>query len=582
MTTSAPGQALLAAGGFRRVRASTRSLLTPRTLVVGGAVLVVGWLAVVPLYYLVVDTFSGPNGFTVDAFARAYGGDSQAGRMMVNSMIFAVGSAALALVLGTVLAYVQVRTDAPFKGLFFAASLVPLIIPAILYSAAWIFLGDPRIGLINTLFLKPVFGSGFFNVFSLYGMIIVQGLHLAPIAFLLMVAAFRAMDPSLEESALVSGARRHIVLRRITVPLLRPAIAAAVLLMFVQSLESFEVPGLLGLQNGIYVFTSRIYFVLRSYPIDYGAAGAYAVGLLAIAVAGVLVSARLGRNRRGFQTITGKAFRPRPVELGKARPFVGAFTVAYFLVTVVLPLAVLIYASLLNFYREPSIAALKSMSFSNYVQVFQNPLALTALKNSVLLGVGAATVVMFLAGISSWVVVRTRAPGRRLLDVLTFTPLTIPGLVLGVALSFVYLRTSLPIYGTLLILLIAYSTRYLPYGMRYASTAMAQTSDELEESAAVCGASWWQTFRRILLPLASSGILAGWVYILVVSFRELSSTILLYSPGKEVLSVLIWEQFENGQFTVLAALGVLMVAILFVLVLVAYRLGASMGLKTND
>jgi iron(III) transport system permease protein len=196
--------------------------------------------------------------------------------------------------------------------------------------------------------------------------------------------------------------------------------------------------------------------------------------------------------------------------------------------------------------------------------------------------VGSATAVMFLAAVVSWVIVRTRAPGRRLLDILAFSPIVIPGLVLGLALAFVYLRSPLPIYGTLWILLISYSTRYLPYGMRYASSAMTQLSAELEESAQVCGASWWQTFRRVLLPLTSGGIVAGWIYILVVSFRELSSSILLYSPGKEVLSVLIWEQFENGKFTLLAAIGVLMVAILVVLVLVAYRIGAGVGLKTDD
>jgi iron(III) transport system permease protein len=222
------------------------------------------------------------------------------------------------------------------------------------------------------------------------------------------------------------------------------------------------------------------------------------------------------------------------------------------------------------------------MTLDNYRTVLHTPIAMTALKNSVILGIGSATAVMFLTAVASWVVVRTRAPGRRVVDLLAFTPLIVPGLVLGLALAFVYLRTSLPIYGTLWILLIAYSTRYLPYGMRYAGTAMAQMSTELEESATVSGASWWQTFRRVLLPLTSSGILAGWIYILVVSFRELSSTILLYSPGKEVLSVLIWEQFENGQFTVLAAVGVLMVAILVLLVMVAYRVGARVGLRTND
>ncbi len=176
---------------------------------------------------------------------------------------------------------------------------------------------DPSSGLLNSLVFKPLFGTSPINIYSVWGMIWVQGLHLAPVAFLLMVAAFRAMDPSLEESAAMSGANRLTVLRRVTVPLLRPAMISAALLMFVQSLESFEVPGLLGLQNGIYVFTSRIYFVLRAYPIDYGAAGAYAIGLLVIAAVGVLVSSWLQRSSRNFQTVTGKAFRPRPVELGR-------------------------------------------------------------------------------------------------------------------------------------------------------------------------------------------------------------------------------------------------------------------------
>lgn len=577
----APRGSVLAGRPARRLAAVARELATPRTLLVGGVLVIVGYLAVVPLVYLLHDTFTGPAGFSLGAFTRAYTANSQAGRMMLNSVEFAVGSGALALALGTLLAYVQVRTDAPLKGLFFAASLVPLIIPGILYAASWIFLADPRIGLINAVLFKPVLGHGLFNTFSMWGMIWVQGLHLAPIAFLLMAAAFRSMDPALEEAALMAGAPRHVLLRRITMPLVRPAIVSAILLMFVQSLESFEVPGLLGLQNGIYVFTSRIYFVLRQFPIDYGAAGAYALGLLAFAIAGVALSGWLSRNARGYQTVTGKAFRPRPMELGRARPVVGGLVVLYFAIAVVLPVAVLVYASLLKFYSAPSLESLRTMSLANYRTVLHTPLAITALRNSVILGIGAATVVMFLTAVASWVVVRTRAMGRRLLDMVAFTPLVVPGLVLGLALSFVYLRTALPIYGTLWILLIAYSTRYLPYGMRYASAAMSQTSGELEESAHVCGASWWQTFRRVLLPLASSGILAGWVYILVVSFRELSSSILLYSPGKEVLSILIWEQFENGQFTTLAAIGVCMVAILVVLVLIAYRFGARFGVDAE-
>lgn len=554
--------------------------LNLKTVVVGAVIICIGYLTVIPLYYIVQGTFRDDSGFTLSAFGRAYGGNSQAGEMLTNSLVFGFGSMLVALVLGTGLAYVQVRTDPPFKALFFAASLVPLIIPAILYAVAWIFLADPKIGLLNTVLLQPLFGHSF-SIYGMAGMIMVQGFHLAPVAFMLMVAAFRVMDPVLEESALMSGARRFVVLRRITLPLMRPALVSAALLMFVQSIESFEVPAVLGLQHGTYVFTSRIYYALKT-ATDYGAAGAYALGLLVIAALGVLASRWLGRNSTSFQTLTGKAFRPRPVELGRWRWAVGGLTIAFFVVTVVVPVGVLVYGSLLQFYQTPSLEALRAMTLDNYKWVLDSPIALTASKNSLLLAIGSATIVMVLTAVAAWFVVKTKAPGRGVLDVLAFSPLVIPGLVLGLALLFVYLRSPLPVYGTLLILLIAYVTRYLPYGMRYASTALSQMSNDLEESAIVCGASWWQTFRRVVLPLASSGVVAGWIYIMVVSVRELSSSILIYSPGKEVLSVLMWEQVQNGQFTGLAAIGVCMIVLLVALVLAAYRLGAGVGVQTDD
>ncbi|GAA0999727.1 iron ABC transporter permease [Acrocarpospora macrocephala] len=552
---------------------------TPKLIIIIAVAGAIGYLALVPLYYLLWGTFFDASGFTLGGFATAYG-DSRIGSLIGNSLWFAAGSAVLSLVVGTSLAYLNVRTDVPFKALFFAASIIPLIIPGILYTISWIFLASPDIGLINKA-LEPVFGPAAVDIFTIWGMIWVEGLHLSPIVFLLMVAAFRSMDPSLEESALMCGASRLQVFRKITVPLTRPAIVAAVLVMAVRSLESFEVPALLGLQNGIYVFTSRIYFVLRSYPPDLAAAGALALGLLVLAVLGVAISNLVGRAGKSFQTVTGKGFRPRPMELGKWRPVMGAAIVCYFLLTVAAPLVVLLYTSLLKFYQAPSMAALRSMSLDNYVELLGLSQAATALRNSLFLGVATATLVMAVMAIAAWITVRSRIPGRQLIDQFAFVPLVIPGLVLGLALSFVYLRSPIPIYGTIFILLIAYVTRYMPYGMRYSVTSMQQIATELEESAQVSGASWWQTFRRVLLPLLAPGLLAGWIYILVVSFRELSSSILLYSPGNEVLSILIFEQYENGQFTVLAALGVVMVLTLVVLVTVAYKLGAKVGLREN-
>jgi iron(III) transport system permease protein len=576
MTRASPAVSAAGAASFPRGR---RWWPTPKLIIIAAVAGAIGYLALVPLYYLLWGTFFDANGFTLDGFASAYG-DERIGGLVANSLWFAGGSAVLALTVGTGLAYLNVRTDVPFKALFFAASIIPLIIPGILYTIAWIFLASPEIGLLNKA-LEPAFGSGAFDVFTVWGMIWVEGLHLSPIVFLLMMAAFRSMDPALEESALMCGATRLQVFRKITLPLTRPAIVAAVLIMTVRSLESFEVPALLGLQNGIYVFTSRIYFVLRTYPPDLAAAGALALGLLVLAMIGVAISDIVGRSGKNFQTVTGKGFRPRPMELGRWRPIMGSAIVLYFLLTVIAPLLVLLYTSLLKFYQAPSRTAFTSMSLDNYVELLHLKQATTALKNSLFLGIASATLVMVVMAIAAWIVVRSRIPGRQLVDQFAFVPLVIPGLVLGLALSFVYLRSPIPIYGTIFILLIAYVTRFMPYGMRYAVTSMHQISSELEESAQVSGASWWQTFRRVLLPLLSPGLLAGWIYILVVSFRELSSSILLYSPGTEVLSILIFEQYENGQFTVLSALGVVMVLALVVLVTVAYKLGARVGLREN-
>ncbi|MGH3750018.1 MAG: ABC transporter permease, partial [Micromonosporaceae bacterium] len=337
----------------------------------------------------------------------------------------------------------------------------------------------------------------------------------------------------------------------------------------------------LGIPNGTWVFTSRIWRVLNEYPADYGQAGAYALSLLALTSIGVFWQSRLSKRGKAFQTVTGKGFRPTPMDLGKYKWPAIVAVLGYFLVAVVLPVLILLYASFQPFYSVPTMDSMKTFTLDNYKYTLTNDQALGAAQNSFVLGIGSATAVMFLMAIVSWLVVRTKLPGRWMIDNLAFLPLAIPGLVLGVALLFVYLRFPLPIYGTMWILFIAYFTRYMPYGMRYASTSMYQISNELEESAQTSGATWWATFRRVNLPLLMPGLVAGWIYIVMVSVRELSSSILLYSPGNEVLSILIWEQWENGQFTELASLGVLMVLALIILVAVAHRLGARVGVKEH-
>jgi iron(III) transport system permease protein len=555
-----------------------RRLVSARNVIVLLVVLVVAYLALVPLAFLLWQTFVQDGHFTIASFREAYASVGL-GEMTLNSFVFAFGSTILAVVLGTGLAHLVVRTDVPFKPLMFAASLVPLIIPGILHTIAWVFLASPEIGVLNQHVIHPLTGHNF-NIFSIPGMILVEGLHLSPLVFLLMVASFRSMDPSLEESAIMSGAPLRTVFFRVTLPLARPALYAAILIMVVRGLESFEVPAVLGLNNHIWVFTSRIWSVLNAVPPDYSTAGAYAMSLLVLTTIGILWHNRLAKRGRSFQTVTGKGFRPRPIPLGAWKWPATALMFAYFVIAVVLPLAILFYASTQLFYSPPTHYTITHPTWDNYRTVWHDPLVRHGFKNSLLLGLGSATVVMLITAVASWIVVRTKMRGRTAIDNLAFLPLVIPGLVLGVAILSIYLRAPwLPVYGTLWILFIAYMTRYMPYGMRYSSTSMFQIGRELEESALMSGAGWFQTFRRIVLPLLVPGFVAGWIYIVVVSVRELGSSVLLYSPGREVLSIAIWEMWRNGQFPELCALGILMVGGLVVLVAVAYKLGAKIGVR---
>jgi iron(III) transport system permease protein len=474
------------------------------------------------------------------------------------------------------------RTNTPCKALFFALSVIPLTIPGILFTVAWILLGSPKIGLIN-LALQRVFGTEavFFNIYSLGGMIWVDGLHYSPIAFLLMTAAFRAMDPALEESAVMSGAGVVQVVARVTLPLVWPAIFATLLILFVRAIESFEVPALLGLPVGIHVFTSAIYQAVHRYPSQVGLASAYAVTLLLITSAGVYFQSRLSSRGSKYATMTGKGFRPRTIDLGRWRYLTTSVFLLYALLIVVLPFAVLLWSSLQRYYSVPSMEALGRLTLDPYRTILCYPSLLRSVWNSLLLAVASATIIMLVTSVICWIVVKTRLPGRWLLDNMASLPMVFPGIVLGLAVMILYLYVPIGVYGTIWILLIAYVTRFMPYGLRYNTTSMLQIHKELEESAAMSGASWLTSFRRIILPLLKPGLIAGWIYIVIVSIRELSSSILLYSPGTEVISILIWELWENGQYVELSALGVMFIIGLFVLVLLAQLAGRRFGIKEH-
>lgn len=527
------------------------------------------YLSLAPIGYLLWHAFAGGSGLTLDHFRDAYAVEGL-GSMAANSLLFAAGASAIAVITGTGLAFAVTRTDLPLRRLVFAGALVPLIVPGVLYTIAWVFLASPRIGALRDVL--P------FDAFGMAGMVLVEGMHLSPLVFLIMAAGFSSMDPSLEEAAVTSGARPLTVLRRVTLPLARPALFASVLVMVVRALEAFEVPALLGIPDGTYVFTSRIFKALDDFPAKLDQAAAYSLPLLAVTTLGVFLYSRLSRRGAPLQTVTGRGgARPRRLELGRWRAPVSAAIGGYLLLACVAPLMVLAYASTQRFYSSPSWHGLSEASPRNYSAMFDQPDTARAVLNSLVLAVGTATAVMAVMTVVAWLLVRGKTRSRWVLDAIVTLPLALPGVVLGAALLFIYLRSPVPVYGTLWILFIAYFTRFMPYGLRYATSVLSQVGIEMEEAARTSGAGWAQTFRRVTVPLVLPGLVAGWIYVVIASMRELSTSVLLTSPGTEVLPVRMFSLYEGGEFTQVAALGVATTVLLTALGALAWRLGSRLG-----
>ena len=554
-------------------------------LVIGVSLLLVAVLALVPFCFMIWQSFltpetvDSPARFTLGNYTTAYTNPETLVTLW-NSLQFAFGGALVAFVIGTALAWMNERTNTPMRRLFYALSIVPLIIPSILFTIAWIMLASPKIGILNMVVVS-LFGleKPPFNIYSMWGMIWVDGLHYSPMAFLMMSAAFRSMDPSLEESAVMSGSGVLGTLRRVTLPLVLPAIFATLLTLFVRAIESFEVPALLGLPAGISVFTSAIYQAIHQFPSQVGLAAAYAALLLLLTSGGIYIQARISSSGNKYSTITGKGFRPRPIDLGPWRYFTAGIFILYFALIVALPFLVLLWSSLQKFYSVPSMEAARRLTLDGYRYVLASDNIRNAAINSVWMSIACATIVMLLTAVVCWIVVKTKIPGRWLLDNLASLPMVFPGLVLGLSIMVFYLTFDVGIYGTFWIILLAYVTRFMPYGLRYNTTSMIQIHKDLEDSASMSGASWFTVFRRVILPLLKPGLVAGWIYVMIVSIRELSSSILLYSPGNEVISIVIWELWENGQYVELSALSVLFMLMLLMLVALAQFVGSRFGVK---
>ncbi len=552
--------------------------LTPTLIVI------VGLLTISPVLMLAVGSFSEGFGtfgnFTVDKYVEAYT-DPELIAVLWNTLIFTLGSAAVATLLALFLSYTNTRTNIPFKFFFGIISIIPMMIPHILFAVSWVLLLNPSNGILNRV-MMDLFGldSAPFNIYSLPGMILVEGLLDLPIAYLIIAPAMSAFDVSLEESSKVCGASALRTLTRVTLPVLRPAIFASVILVIVRCLASFAVPSVIGMPGRIYVLATHIYRIISTgFAADYGKAAAVGMSALAASILLIYLYRYLTSEGGKYVTISGRGFKPALIDLKNSKvPLLGVVGLLSF-VLIVLPVLVLFYTSMLPYVMVPTAKAFSQMGWKNWTDVLRDPISVLALRNSLTLGLVGATLGVILSIFVSYVIVKVRTTASGILESLSFLSFSFPGIVIGVGFMWFFVRT--PLYATVWALLIGYIATYLPYGIRPLSSAFVQIHSHLEESSRVCGANSFTTLRRIVIPLLVPGILAGWILMATMFVRELTLSVVLSRPGSEVLAVQILRFAEDGLWGRLSALGIIMIFLSSFLVIAASVLGRKLAKRDS-
>ncbi len=537
--------------------------------------LIIAILFLIPLLFMlygsIVPTFKSTEytlGFIESAFTN-----SRTPSLLINTLEYGGGGAALGVVLGTMYAWFMERTDVPGKKFLRLLPILPLTLPLLVKGFAWIFLFSPNVGLVN-IWLEQYLGfqSPPFNIFTIWGMIYAWGVGGIPLAYLMIEAAFKSIDPSLEEASRAAGAGTFRTLFRVTLPLVAPAILTAFLLLFIVGVENFDYPFILGERGGIFTFATEVYNLVEIFH-NISLAAAYSIIFLIITL--ILISFYLYSIRRSFRfiTVTGKATHPTIFRLYKWKWIGLAICLATMVFAFILPFGMIVAMSLVSFYTvAPGVNPFAHLTLVNYFKAFQVPAFQLAVFNSFELSFATAILTTLLGTIMAYALVKGKTRGKRILEYLGSLPLAFPGVVYAIGLIWTFLTIPLFsfLYATNWIMLLALIIIWLPYSIRFVSTSLVQISEELEEAASITGSTWLRTFPRITMPLLKGGIVNSFIYVMVNSFRELGAVVLLSNASSILLIVLILNLFEQtaSALPVVAALSTLMTFMLAATIIV--------------
>lgn len=525
-------------------------------------VAVVAGFVLYPIYYLLqasldvgVPDVRPPTAYGLDNYAAL----PNYWELILNTLVVTFLATIMALVFGFLTAWILTRTNVPFQRTLEQLMVVPYYVTPLLGALAWSFLGAPESGFINQLWRHFGGQGAVIDITSPMGIAWVMALFEGSVAFVMIGAVMKSMDPSLEEASQVVGASRWRTMLRVTLPLVAPGVLGAAIFVFAEMLGSFSAALVLGTPARFYVITTAIYQLVSQYPPRIPLAAALGVSLFAVMFL-MLYFYRRVTSRRSYVTISGKAFRPRVMDVGWLRWVLFAVCLAYVLLSVVLPVATLVFASVQKL--AVAFPALDNFTLDNFRTALSLNAVRSAMTNSIILGLLTATIGVALTGLLAWTIQRSRLPGRGVLEYVVMFPQAVPRLVFAFGMMWAWLVFPIPIYGTFWVLLIAYLTVFLPLGVRTISGVIMQLDKSLDECGQVCGASWGYRLRSITIPLLRPGLLAAWLLIFVASVRELGASILLMGPNSKVLTPAIVEAWFSTSSELTAAMALIQTVVI--------------------
>ncbi|WP_158083499.1 ABC transporter permease [Manganibacter manganicus] len=529
--------------------------------------LVCGFLVLYPIFFLVTESLNvgDPQIFPPEELGLANYLDSVLDwRVIGNTLRVAFSATVISVCVGFILAWILTRTKIPGRGLLERLIEIPFYVTPLVGALAWAILAAPKSGFINQAWVYFGGSGHIVDIYTPEGVAWVMALFEGTVAFVMISAAMKSMDPSLEESSRVMGAGKLRTMFKVTLPLVFPAVMGAFIFVFAEMLGSFAAALVLGIPGRFYVITTAIWELTLSYPPDYGRAAALGISLFAVMFA-MLALYRWIVRRGSYATISGKAFQPRLIDAGRSGWFLLGFCWLYVVVAVGLPLAALVLTSFQRF--ATVIMSQSEFTLANYATALSLDSIRSAIGNSLLLGFGVATIGVFLMLLLVWIIYRSRAPGRGAIEYIVMFPQAVPRMVFGLALLWAWLNMPIPIYGTLWLLAIAYFTVLLPLGVRTLAGVVLQIDRSLEECARVCGASWGQQLRTVTLPLMRPGMISAWVLLFIASVRELGVSIYLMGPNSKVIAPAIVSSWSSSGTELTAAMAVIQTGTVLIAVL---------------